>query len=177
MRPAWLVLAIASGCGTTTDDRPATLPFITETIFKPTCAAAECHSNFARQSSYAFDSVANARLSFLNDLKLIDLDNLGTDHAQLLRNLTEELVGAPRMPYDAPLPNEDIALIRRWLDDGLTGICDPGAASACLSVTSTDDKNVTTTKFSSLACTDDGALDLKAAIVACPGGCAAGVCQ
>ncbi len=124
VRLACLALAL-SACGTTTDDRPATLANITESILKPTCAAAECHSAFVQQNGYDFSTVAAARLSFQDDPVLVDVDDIGTTTPPtLILNLTlEQGPGARRMPYDAPLPNADIDLIQKWLESGLSGIC------------------------------------------------------
>jgi len=176
---AALVAALAA-CGTT-DDRPATLPYITETILKPTCASAQCHSTFARAgnpprklsdgsmsngTSYSFETVDDTRAGFQGDAQLVDIDKLNsTEKPTLIINLTEEQTTAPRMPYDAPLPNADIDLIQRWLDLGLPGICAPGAATACLG------PNVR-------PCTADGAYDLLATATICPNSkCADGACQ
>ena len=56
---------LASACGSATDDRPATLDYITETILAPTCATAECHSDFKRQVGDQFDTPAGARRSIV----------------------------------------------------------------------------------------------------------------
>lgn len=174
------IAATLTACGTT-DDRPATLPYITETVLKPTCASAQCHSSFARAgnpprtdskgnvslgTSYSFETVDDARAAFQGDAQLAVLDELNTaTPATLIRNLTIEQATAPRMPYDAPLPNADIDLIARWLNDGLTGVCAPGATKAC------NGKRV-------VPCTADGAYDLTqlSAAITCPSKCVDGAC-
>jgi hypothetical protein len=129
-----VLLALASACGTSTDDRPPTLAFVTETILKPTCAQAECHSTFAQQKGYDFETVATARASFQNDPVLVDVDDIGTTTPPtLILNLTiEQGPGALRMPFDAPIPNADVDLIQKWMEAGLSGICPSGATTACL---------------------------------------------
>jgi hypothetical protein len=135
VRLACLVLVIsASACGTTTDDRPATLANITESILKPTCASAECHSSFVQQSGYDFENVKGARASFQYDSDLVDIEHIGDPDQPpaLILDLTREQLNKPRMPYDAPLPNADVDLIQQWLEAGLPGICESGAATSCL---------------------------------------------
>lgn len=181
-RLAWLLVALAA-CGTTNDDCPVTLQYITEGILQPSCADAECHSAFARQKGYVFDTVENARLSFQFDTELllspVENANLHTDGSYtLINNLTEAQDGAARMPYDAPLPNEDINLIEKWLKAGGPGICG-GATAACRSLKG----NVGTALIPCKAGNDafdfptydhDQALDPTADI--CPNGCSNGAC-
>jgi len=131
MRLVLAALALAA-CGSEPDERPATLQFITENILKPACANAECHSSFKNEEGYSFSTVAEARRTFQSDPTLSDLDNINSDQQALILNLTQETESAPRMPYDQPLPNADIALISAWLDQGLPGICSPGKTTACL---------------------------------------------
>lgn len=131
VRMRLVLLALVAACGSETDDRPATLQFITENILKPACANAECHSSFKNEQRYSFSTVDDARRTFQQDPGLSDLDNINTDQQALILNLTQETETAPRMPYDQPLPNADIALISAWLDSGLPGICSPGKTTAC----------------------------------------------
>jgi hypothetical protein len=63
---------------------------------------------------YAFDTVEVARRS---------LDRLvapGSSEASLLYMCLTR--SEKRMPYDAPLPDKDIALIKKWIDDGAEGL-------------------------------------------------------
>jgi hypothetical protein len=142
MRLAWPMLVALAACGTTDDDRPVTLQYITESILQPSCGAAECHSAFARQKGYAFDTVENARESFQFDTDLVisphENDNLHSDGSlTLINNLTIAQTNASRMPYDAPLPNADIDLIERWLKANGPGMCPSGATSICRSARAT----------------------------------------
>lgn len=125
----------AAACGSDTDDRPATLDYITQTILAPSCAGAECHSAYRAQVGDVFDTPGAARRSIVeNGLVIYPDDTANPDSSLLIRVLT---VGAPsilsrgdtvRMPYDAPMPDADIALIRRWIDEGAVGAqCLPNA--------------------------------------------------
>jgi len=123
---------LAGACGSATDDRPPTLDYITETILAPTCANAECHSAFKREVGDQFDTpeaarqsiVANGLVHFPDDTK----DDASVASSFLIRTLT---VGSPsilspgsgnvRMPYDAPMPDTDIALIKAWIRAGAHG--------------------------------------------------------
>ncbi|HEU4732323.1 MAG TPA: hypothetical protein VFT22_30725 [Kofleriaceae bacterium] len=133
-----LIGALATGaCGSATDDRPATLEYITQTILAPSCAPAQCHSAFKRQVGDQFDTVDAARLSIVaNGLVVFPDDTTAPDSSFLITVLT---VGTPsildpgsntkvRMPYDAPMPDADVELIRAWIADGAHGAqCVPNA--------------------------------------------------
>lgn len=112
-----LVLAGAfalAACDQTDNNRPATLEYITEAILQPSCSQYTCHSSYRRESTYAFDTVDVARES---------LDGIvvaGDSEASLLYSVLTRTV--KRMPYDAPLPDKDIALIKQWIDDGAPGL-------------------------------------------------------
>ncbi len=121
---AALVLA---ACGTSDDQRPLNLDYITETILAPSCGAAQCHSTFKQAAGFVFDTIDGARAAFQNDRKLFE----GDERPGLIFNLTLEQAGAPRMPYDAPLPDVDIALIEKWMKAGAPGVCNTGA-TGCL---------------------------------------------
>ena len=124
--------ALASGCGSATDDRPATLEFITETILSPSCAAAQCHSSFRAQVGDVFDTPEATRRTIVVNHLVNYPDEVG-DPAQsrLIRTLTigaESILGdgLVRMPYDSPIPDPDVELIRAWIAGGLHGAqCEP----------------------------------------------------
>lgn len=125
---------VANACGSATDDRPLTLEFITETILAPSCGTAECHSAFRAQVGDVFDSPAAARRTIVaNGLVRFPYEVTDPSSTLLVRVLT---VGAPsllgsgtvRMPYDAPLPDADVELIRAWVAAGVPGAqCEPSA--------------------------------------------------
>jgi len=102
--------AVASAaCSKTDNDRPATLPYITEAILQPSCAQDVCHSSYTRTKGYAFDTVAAARQS----LRTPGLVMPTEPESSLLYTVLIRQV--KRMPYDAPLPQKDIDLILRWI--------------------------------------------------------------
>ena len=102
--------AVASAACTQTDnDRPATLPYITEAILQPNCAQDVCHSSYTRAKGYSFDTVAAARQSLRTPGLVIPTE---PDSSLLYTVLIRQV---KRMPYDAPLPQKDIDLILRWI--------------------------------------------------------------
>src|ERR1700733_10063663 len=96
--------AVTAACDQTDNDRPATLPYITEAILQPSCSQYDCHSSFRKESGYAFDTVAIARQSLQGIVLPTD-----SDGSLLYTVLTRKI---KRMPYDSPLPDKDIALIK-----------------------------------------------------------------
>ena len=132
-----LIALVVSACGSETDDRPATLDYITETILAPSCAAAECHSAFKQEVGDQFDVPSAARRSIVaNSLVVYPDDAADPSGAYLIRALR---VGVPsildknggnvRMPYDAAMPEADIRLIEKWIALGVHGAqCVPNDA-------------------------------------------------
>ncbi len=109
--PALAALAsLASACGDSVDDRPATREYIVAAILAPACGNGGCHSSAAAVEGYAFDTLeaANEALD-----RLVDPGNLNSRLLTVLRSSGEE-----RMPLDAPLPDDDIALIEKWIQGG-----------------------------------------------------------
>jgi hypothetical protein len=103
--------AVASAaCSQTDNDRPATLQYITEAILQPSCAQDVCHSSYTRTKGYAFDTVEAARQS----LRMPGVVKPTEAESSLLYTVLIRQV--KRMPYDAPLPQKDIDLIRRWIE-------------------------------------------------------------
>jgi len=135
----WLAFcALAAAC-TTTDDRPQTLAYITETILAPRCAQAECHSSVRKQSGYVFDTVEHAQAS------IADVNMLGSHGGALVKPGDEKaswlliVIGGVedsdgtreadvlgnRMPLDQPLPNLDVYFIGKWIENGAEGYTPP----------------------------------------------------
>jgi hypothetical protein len=128
MKRLVLIGALLAGACGAADDRPRTLEYITDTILAPTCANAECHSAFKQQVGDQFDTVDAARRSIVSN-GLVHADDAADPSASLLiQSLT---VGAPsilspgsgnvRMPYDGPMPDADVELIKAWIGDGAPG--------------------------------------------------------
>ena len=119
------LLASASGACGATDDRPRTLEYITQTILAPTCAAAECHSAFKMEVGDEFDTVDAARRTILNNGLVSPGDPLDSTLVQSLTIGVPSILspgsGNVRMPFDAPIPDADVALIEAWIQDGASG--------------------------------------------------------
>jgi hypothetical protein len=161
---------LAGACGTATDDRPPTLDYITEAILAPSCATAECHSAFKRQVGDVFDTPASARRTIVaNQLVVYPDDVADPAHSFLITTLT---VGSPsilspgsgnvRMPYDAPMPDADIELIKAWIAGGALGAqCEPNADHrGCLATTVAGQ-----TEYEVVECIDGNA---GAVVTVCP---------
>jgi hypothetical protein len=116
---AGLALTGLGACDQTDNDRPETLTYVTEAILQPSCAQHVCHSSYARTSGYAFDTVAAARTA----LSQPGLVNPGEPETSLL--YTVLIRGVERMPYDTPLADQDVALIKAWITDGADGLDAP----------------------------------------------------
>jgi hypothetical protein len=138
VRCAW-VLALLVACGTTKDDRPRTISYVTEAILAPTCGGAECHSTFAQNRGDVFDTVKAARKSLV-DNGLISFDSTQYDpakpsNAALIVWLTQiDPFGLDigRMPYDAPMPNADINFLEEFIREQAPGAqCDPANGLSC----------------------------------------------
>jgi len=134
VRLAWL-LPLLAACGTTTDDRPRTIDYVTEAVLAPTCGAANCHSSFAQQKGDVFDTVEASRRSLVvNGLISFDsvaYDPANPDQAALIIWITQTDPfgrGIGRMPYDRPMPFEDVKFLEDWIAAGAFGAqCDPGS--------------------------------------------------
>jgi len=116
-------LALAA-CGTSNDDRPQTLEYITVAILQPGCAPAQCHSSFRRAEDYAFATVEEARDSILRYQLVVEEE----PESSLLYQVLVSPGGdgnTPRMPYDQPLADADVALIHDWIAAGAQGLVIP----------------------------------------------------
>lgn len=146
---AALAIGLAA-CGTDDDQRPRTTEYITMAILAPNCGNAQCHSQFRQADGYVFDTVDNARPHLVD---IVGTLSIGTDgvpegdinSSTLYNVLTREI---DRMPYDQPLPDQDIELIQRWIQVGAFGAqCNPARFNArtCVGKTiyvCTDDFNL-----------------------------------
>jgi hypothetical protein len=170
VRLAWLVPLVAA-CGTTTDDRPRTIEYVTEAILAPTCGAADCHSSFAQQRGDVFDTVEAARRSLVVN-GLIAFDSLDyspadPDNAPLIVWISQTDpfgLGIGRMPLDAPMPNADVNLLKQYIREGAPGAqCNPASndGKAC-------------NNHTIFTCTDDWTFGDM--VTVCPGDCVNGAC-
>ena len=161
---------LLAACGTT-DDRPLTVEYVTGAVLEPTCGGAQCHSTFAANRTDIFDTVEGARSSLVRN-GLIRFDSNHYDpgnarNADLIQWITEtdpKGLGIGRMPWDAPMPNEDIAYLIKWIAAGAPGAqCDPAASQglAC------NNKDLVT-------CNQDWTFGTK--MMTCANGCASGAC-
>jgi hypothetical protein len=108
--------------------RPATLEYVTVTILKPNCAVAQCHSSFSYVKQYRFDTVEHTQESLVNDYNgqaVVPGDSNASLLFLVLIRDTQDDGSAPRMPYDQPLQTADIALVKRWIDEGADGLVIP----------------------------------------------------
>ncbi len=129
-RLAYLAVAFAA-CGV--DNRPKTVNYVTEAVLAPACGAAQCHSTFGANGTDIFDTVVGTRASLI-DNGLISFDSTQYDpdnpaNAKLIRWLTDTdpfMAGIGRMPYDAPLPAEDLRFLEDFIAVKAPGAqCDP----------------------------------------------------
>lgn len=104
---------VAAGCGSATDTRPAQWSYISTAIIQPSCATANCHSDLSQRSGMNLDDIRNGYYQLVG--RYFVLQNRPEDSA-LMALLRGE--GSRRMPPDFPLPEADIDLIGRWIEDG-----------------------------------------------------------
>ncbi len=133
-----VVTATVAGCGTVdcddqtftcaNEDRPRTLEYITETILRPNCANAQCHSALTqantpgRSTTIHFDSIAGAQQSIADNFLVTPGDPEASLLFIVLTRDTQPDGTFPRMPYDEPLPTNQIALIHEWINEGADGV-------------------------------------------------------
>lgn len=113
LRP-FLIAVLVAGCGSAVDDRPPTLEYVSQAIIAPACGNAECHSSFHTADGWRLDSVAAMRQSVSNGLITVrNAENPDDIESTLLLDVLTRT--QKRMPYDQPLPEVDIDLIREWV--------------------------------------------------------------
>ena len=115
-----LLLSLAA-CGSEPDTRPETLDYIAAAILAPQCAQASCHTAATRAHGLAFDTVASTEQALhssrcKDSMPMIDIGNAaGSCLYQVLISSSQP------MPPVFTLPDADIAVIQRWIDDGAEG--------------------------------------------------------
>lgn len=102
------------GCGTSPDDRPHTLEYITTTILAPSCGSVNCHSAQGKSNGYVLDTVAAARESLRY---MVTPGDAGASF--LVAVMRGE--GEP-MPPSEIMPEADIQLIEAWINEGAKGV-------------------------------------------------------
>jgi hypothetical protein len=115
---AAILVALAGGCGSAKDDRPARWSFISATIIEPSCATVNCHSSITHQGGV---DLSARDIGYQTLVK-----NSGGKTFYVYAGLPQEsslitllnAVGSTRMPPDNPLPEADIQLIENWISDG-----------------------------------------------------------
>ena len=114
-RALLLAAAVAAliGCGGTTDDRPASWPFISATITEPSCATVNCHSEVAKRAGVDMHDRASG---FDAMVMKGFVDPTSPDTSAVLYLMRGQ--GSTRMPPDMPLPEADFVLIRNWIAAG-----------------------------------------------------------
>lgn len=148
MRFMLIPLALLAACATDDYRRPHTVEYITDAILIPSCAAAQCHSSFARKDGFSFSTVEESRDGITDMVAgAIDAPDHGNpDRAQFVIVLNRAV---KRMPYDQALSNGDQQLIREFIEDGAPGAqCNPAdGETQCLGldkvITCGDDYNLT----------------------------------
>jgi hypothetical protein len=163
---------IALAACSTNDDRPLTVEYLTAAVLQPSCGAAQCHSTFAANQTLIFDTVGGTRSSLIKeglirfDSKL-RYDPANPVQADLIQWVTQTdplNKGIGRMPWDAPMANEDILYLEQYIQASAPGAqCDPGANGglAC------NNRTV-------VGCRSDW--NFGAPVMTCPSNCASGAC-
>lgn len=110
---AAVLLAVAAGCGGTTDDRPKNWSFISATITEPSCATVNCHSAITQRAGLDLHAPEVGYQRLIGGSYVIPYN---ADQSSLMVWLTAG--GQLRMPPDNPLADADIQLIEHWIDLG-----------------------------------------------------------
>jgi hypothetical protein len=106
------VAAGLAGCGE--DDRPAEWSYIHAAIIEPSCTTSACHTKL---NDLANTELYDAEVACDEMQGLVRPGDPGGSYLiWLLRN--RNLGDFPRMPPDRPLPQPDIELIERWIEEG-----------------------------------------------------------
>lgn len=118
------VLAV-TGCAAP-EDRPASWRYLHAAIVEPACATAGCHSALAAQGGLDLSRPAEARAILTGAVCDASPDGdapgnwvfPGEPARSRLLHLLRATDANLRMPPDAPLADEEIALFERWILEG-----------------------------------------------------------
>lgn len=117
---ALLMIMTASACDTQAD-RPASFAYLQATIIGPNCATASCHSASDSAEDLDFTDVDASYLSLTGvacgDTKPSLYVNTGDPSRSAILSIMRS-TGGDRMPPDIGVPEEEIALIARWISEG-----------------------------------------------------------
>jgi hypothetical protein len=113
MRTCLAIIAFATACGASPDERPLTLEVVTLEVLAPSCGQVQCHSTTTRTENYAFDTVEGAKAALVD----LDVDNPTYFGGTLFEVLNGENDREP-MPFDAPLAEQDYDLLAAWIAAG-----------------------------------------------------------
>lgn len=117
------------------DGRPLNLGYVTETILKPTCGTAECHSSFKAAAGDVYDTVAGAQATLANpDYGLVfTCDRLKVEQSSpcggaaaaasyLITVISDQTSKGVRMPLDQVMSRSDQELLGTWIEEGAMGL-------------------------------------------------------
>jgi hypothetical protein len=171
-RLVWVPLLLCAACGTNEDDRPLELEYLTQAIFVPSCGVTQCHSSFVQARELVLDTPEGVRRGLVDrGLILFDSPQYDPDdptNAALIIWITEIDpfgLGVGRMPFDQPMPNRDVLLLKEWIEAEAPGAqCNPelNSGMAC------NNKEV-------VQCNADWTFGTRVQL--CPGDCIQGQCR
>jgi hypothetical protein len=136
MRPRAIAFAVAlwSGACLSTEDRPADWSYIHATIIVPACATAGCHSTLTAIGGFSLAPREGAYTVLTGhicgeppqpqDPPRNYVTPFSAEYSQLMYQLRgADARGRPYrdvMPPDMPLPDVEVDLVARWIDEGAT---------------------------------------------------------
>lgn len=102
-------------------DRPASFGYVQSAILAPGCATASCHSSGQAIEDIDLSDKAAAYLSLTGvncgeDDPSLYVNTKDPDRSAILSIMRS--TGGDRMPPDVAVPDEELALIERWIAEG-----------------------------------------------------------
>lgn len=101
----------------TADPRPPTWAYVSAAVMQPSCGTASCHSTLTQQAGVILDSKSLGYRSLVEAMPEPFVQPGAPQDSRVMYLLAGVDV-AKRMPPDAPLPEADIELVRRWICAG-----------------------------------------------------------